>query len=89
MLTHWNKLINTDCVVVGIGDQKIYPIFRNGSSSLINSANKKYVNNKIKKLDNILLINPQTSSVNYNDDFNNNYKNSLNYVLRTCVRGMR
>tara|TARA_B100000519_G_scaffold200359_1_gene213334 strand:+ start:1832 stop:2359 length:528 start_codon:yes stop_codon:yes gene_type:complete len=56
MLTHWNKLINTDCVVVGIGDQKIYPIFRNGSSSLINSANKKYVNNKIKKLDNIIIL---------------------------------
>ena len=47
MLTHWNKLLNTDCKVVDIGPHTVYPIFRVGSSSLMLAANKTYVNSHI------------------------------------------
>ena len=47
MLTHWNKLLNTDCTVVDIGPHTVYPIFRVGSSSLMLAANKTYVNSHI------------------------------------------
>jgi hypothetical protein len=48
MLKHWNKLLNTDCTVVGIGHHTVYPIFRVGSSSLFASSDKKYTNHEIK-----------------------------------------
>ena len=44
MLTHWNKLFNTDCVVVGVGAHTIYPIFRVAQSTLMSVCDKKYVN---------------------------------------------
>ena len=47
MLTQWNKLLNTDCTVVDIGPHTVYPIFRVGSSSLMNAADKTYVNSHI------------------------------------------
>lgn len=40
--------MNTDCTVVGIGHHTVYPIFRVGSSSLLASADKKYINHEIK-----------------------------------------
>jgi len=49
MLTHWNKLINTDCAVVKIGEHYVYPIFRNASTSLFDAADATLVNTKIKK----------------------------------------
>jgi hypothetical protein len=49
MLTHWNKLLNTDCTVVDIGPHTVYPIFRVGSSSLMLAADKTYVNSHIAK----------------------------------------
>jgi len=30
MLTHWNKLLNTDCEIIRMGQDWIYPIFKNG-----------------------------------------------------------
>jgi hypothetical protein len=47
MLTHWNKLFNTDCVVVDIGPHTIYPIFRVGLNSLMSACDKKYINSEI------------------------------------------
>ena len=47
MLTQWNKLLNTDCTVVDIGPHTVYPIFRVGSTSLMNAADKTYVNSHI------------------------------------------
>ena len=47
MLTHWDKLLNTDCTVVNVGEHTVYPIFRNGYSSLMSVANRTYVNEKI------------------------------------------
>ena len=34
MLTHWNKILNTDCTVIKLQEQYIYPIFKNGSSKM-------------------------------------------------------
>ena len=50
MLTHWNKLLTTDCEVVKIKNEYIYPIFKNGSTTLRNNAEKVYKNNELKKL---------------------------------------
>ncbi len=47
MLTHWNKLLNTDCVVVAVGPHTIYPIFRVGQSTLMSVCDRKYVNKEI------------------------------------------
>ena len=50
ILTHWNNLLNTDCEVVKIKNEYIYPIFKNGSSTIRNNAEKVYKNNELKKL---------------------------------------
>ncbi len=47
MLTHWNNLLNTDCVVVRIGPHTIYPIFRVGQSTLMSICDQKYINKEI------------------------------------------
>lgn len=56
MLTHWNKLLNTDCTVVDIGPHTVYPIFRVGSSSLMLAADKTYVNSDIAKCKHIDIL---------------------------------
>jgi len=56
MLTHWNKLLNTDCTVVDIGPRTVYPIFRVGSSSLMLAADKTYVNSHIAKCKHIDIL---------------------------------
>lgn len=47
MLTHWNKLLNTDCVVVDVGSHTVYPIFRVGRSTLMSVCDKQYINKEI------------------------------------------
>lgn len=47
MLKEWNKLLNTDCVVVGVGPHIIYPIFRVAQSTLMSVCDRKYVNKEI------------------------------------------
>jgi len=53
MLTHWNKLLNTDCVVVQIKDKTVYPIFRVGYNTLMSISDYKLVNEQIAKCDHI------------------------------------
>lgn len=53
MLTHWNKLFNTDCIVVDVGPYTIYPIFRVGQSTLISVSDKKYINKEIEHCNHI------------------------------------
>ena len=53
MLTHWNKLLNTDCKVVDIGPHTVYPIFRVGFTSLSTVCERKYVNEQIAKCQHI------------------------------------
>jgi len=47
MLTAWNKLLNTECVVVDVGPHTVYPIFRVGQSTLMSVCDTKYVNEQI------------------------------------------
>ena len=76
MLKHWNKLLNTDCIVVDVGPHTVYPIFKNGSSSLMSVSNKTYVNKQIsecKSID-IIIRDPETrfvSGLNENCQQNN------------------
>jgi hypothetical protein len=56
MLTHWNKLLNTDCIVVDVGPHTVYPIFKVGQSSLMSVCDKKYVNSEIVECKHIDVI---------------------------------
>lgn len=60
MLKDWNKLINTECVVVDVGGVTVYPIFRNGSTSLFRACERRYINDEIKDCGHIevLIRNP-------------------------------
>ena len=50
MIKHWQQLLNTDCKVVRIGKNYLYPIFKCGSTSLMNNADNIIKNDKISKL---------------------------------------
>jgi len=56
MLTHWNKLLNTDCIVVQTKAHTVYPIFRVGYSTLMRVHKKKFVNNQIAQCDEITVV---------------------------------
>ena len=56
MLSGWNKLLNTDCVVVDIGPHTVYPIFRVGHTSLMASANNTYTNKQIAECKHIDIL---------------------------------
>ena len=56
MLTHWNRLLNTACKVYELGDNFVYPIMRNGSSSLRSVAGRKYTNEEIHKCKDIVVF---------------------------------
>lgn len=56
MLTKWNKLLNTDCHVYALGDNFVYPIMRNATTSLRTVTGLKYTNNEIKKCQNIIVF---------------------------------
>ena len=57
MLKHWQELLNTDCIVIDVGPHTIYPIFKNGSSSLMGIADKTYINKQIANCNNIIIVN--------------------------------
>jgi hypothetical protein len=56
MFKHSKKLLQTDCVVVSVNDHTVYPIFRVGSTSLFDSADKKFTNKEISQLENITVL---------------------------------
>ena len=56
MLTHWNKLINTDSKDVRLVESYIYPIFRNASSSLFESADQTFTNKEIKECKDVIIF---------------------------------
>ena len=56
MLSGWNKLLNTDCHVHALGDNFVYLILRNGSTSLRKVTGHKYTNQEIKKCQNIIVF---------------------------------
>ena len=56
MLTHWNRLLNTACKVYELGDNFVYPIMRNGSTSLRSVVGRKYTNEEIHKCKDIVVF---------------------------------
>lgn len=56
MLTAWNKLLNTDCVVVKVGQHTVYPIFRVAQSTLMHISDRKYINSDIDHCNHIDII---------------------------------
>ena len=34
IIKHWNKLLNTDCTVIQLDKTFVFPIYKNGSTSL-------------------------------------------------------
>lgn len=56
MLTHWNKLFNTDCTVINIGPHTVYPIFRVGYTSLMADADQTHINGQISKCEKIDIL---------------------------------
>lgn len=61
MLKHWQQILNTDCEVVVVNQQNIFPIFRNGYTTLIDIADKKLLNSEITNLQqmDVLLRDPR------------------------------
>ena len=49
ILQNWNRLINTECVVIRIGEEAIYPIFKNASTNLLKVCDEKFVNEEIQQ----------------------------------------
>ena len=56
MFKHWQKLLNTDCQVIKIGDHYIYPIYKNGSTSLLAESDESLLNDEISVCDHIKII---------------------------------
>lgn len=56
MLKHWKNLLNTECKVVKIGTQTVYPIFKVGSTSLFSVADETYINEQIGKCAHIEIL---------------------------------
>ena len=59
MLTHWNKLLTTGCTVIDIGPHTVYPIYKNGRTSLWYYAKenncKTFINEELKTLNHIVV----------------------------------
>ena len=76
ILKVWHRLVNTECVVVKIGDDIVYPIFKNASTNLIKIADQTFVNEEINKFDliTVFIRDPSerfTSGVNKYCNINN------------------
>ena len=56
MLTHWTNLIKTDCKVVRIGNDYVYPIFKCGCTTLFVNADQILVNEELQNLSTIKII---------------------------------
>jgi len=56
MLKNWGKLLNTDCSVVKVNGFTVYPIFRNGSTSLMSVCSKTLLNEQIGTCDHVEIL---------------------------------
>lgn len=57
MFFNLKNILLTDCVVVKFGQEVVYPIFKNGYSSLVeNKSGKKFYNQDTAKFDNINVV---------------------------------
>jgi hypothetical protein len=60
MLDDWNKILNTDCEIIRMGQNWIYPIFKNGWNGFRHAKEESKFNEHISEVDliNIYLRNP-------------------------------
>lgn len=56
MLKAWKNLLNTECIVIKVGNHYVYPIYRNGSTSLFDSQTELYRNHEIENLEDIQIL---------------------------------
>ena len=56
MLTHWTNLFKSDCKVVRIGKDYVYPISKCGSTTLFVNADQILVNEELQNLSTIKII---------------------------------
>lgn len=55
-MKRWYKLLNTDCRVIKIADNWVYPIFKNAFTSLDTVASEERVNGEIADCQNIIVF---------------------------------
>lgn len=89
MLTHWNKLLNTDCEVYELGENFVYPIMRNGSTSLKEVGGRKYTNHEIDQCQNILVFirDPADRFISGINKYSRRIKADLGQVYRLVEQG--
>jgi hypothetical protein len=60
MLKHWNKILNTDCEIIRMGQDWIYPIFKNGWNGFRLAKEESRFNEHISEVEmiNIYIRNP-------------------------------
>ena len=56
MLKAWRNLLNTECIVIKVGNHYVYPIYRNGSTSLFDSRTESYRDHEIENLEDIQIL---------------------------------
>jgi hypothetical protein len=89
MLKHWDKLLATNCRVVGIKDYTVYPIFRVGSTSLNAAADREYVNEDIgvcKHID-VVLRDPEERFVSGLNEYSTINSMDIKKVWRLVEQG--
>jgi len=89
MIKHWQKLLNTDCVVLGIKERTVYPIFKVGSSSLTKASDKEYINQNISKCTHIdvLLRDPEDRFVSGLNEYCQLNNLDIHKTLESVRRG--
>lgn len=89
MLKNWDKLLATDCRVLGIKNYTVYPIFRVGSSSLNAAADIVYVNEDIRSCEHIdvMLRDPKERFVSGLNEYSRVYRMDTNEVWHLVETG--
>jgi hypothetical protein len=89
MLTQWNKLLNTDCKVYELGDNFVYPIMRNGSTSLSKVVGREYTNHEIDECQNILVFlrDPADRFISGINEYCQQRKADLRQIYRLVEQG--
>lgn len=89
MLKAWSKLLNTECKVIRLGENYVYPIFRNGSTSLFQSQEQVYVDEEIDTCShiNILIRDPKLRFVSGINEYARRNKMTVEQVYSEAKKG--
>lgn len=83
MLKHWGKLLNTDCSVIKVNGVILYPIFRNGSTSLMTVCERILRNKQISSCNHVevLIRDPEERFSSGVNEYCRNNKLSVDQVV--------